>query len=67
MSVNISLKSSPPNNAPTCKSFVGDPATDTMFRVDGHVADVSQGGGELDDEVAGQDSHHHLRRRIITN
>ena len=33
-----------------------------MFRVDGHVADVGQGGRQLDDQVAGQNPHHHLGR-----
>ena len=38
-----------------------------MFRVDGHVADVGQGGRQLDDQVAGEDSHHHLGRKKEVN
>lgn len=37
--------------------FVGDLAP-KVARVEGHVAEVGQGGGQLDEEVTGQTSHH---------
>ena len=47
---------------PTCECLVGDCPSNAVLRVDGHVADVGQRGGQLDDQVTGQDSHHHLGR-----
>ena len=41
----------------TLESFIGDDSADTVLGVDGDVAEVSQGGGELDEQVTGQDSH----------
>ena len=41
----------------TLKSFVGDDSTNAVLGVDSDVAEVGQGGGQLDEQVAGEDSH----------
>ena len=43
----------------TCECLVRNLATQRHLRgVEGHVAQVGQGGGQLDEEVAGDDPHH---------
>ena len=45
--------------SPTCKSLVVNISTQWHLRgVEGHVAKVGQGGGQLDEEVTGEDPHH---------
>ena len=44
---------------PTCESLVVHlPTQPHLGGVEGHVAEVGQGGGQLDEEVAGEDPHH---------
>ena len=45
--------------SPTWESLVGNLSSQSHLRgVQGHVAQVGQGGGQLDEEVAGEDPHH---------
>ena len=44
-------------SVPTFQSLVRDGPPNTIGRVDGHVAQVSQGGRQLDEQVTSQNSH----------
>ena len=54
--------------SPTCKSLVVNFSTQWHLRgVECHVAKVGQGGGQLDEEVAGEDPHHDPIPSFFTN